>query len=263
MKLAILSDVHANLVALDAVLRELEPEGVDAIACLGDMIQGGPQPAQTVARLRDLGCPVVMGNSDAWLLSGRMTGTETLSDEQQARLEQGRQWSLAELSAADRDYIAGFSPTIEVALAEGLSLLGFHGSPADFDQFIFPTTPEPEFQALLSPHAHCILAGGHIHLQFVRRVRDLFFFNPGSVGVAYHHEQAAPGLRLDPWAEYAILTLRGRRIGLEFRRTPFDVNRLLQVYRSCGCPFPERALQHYGTGTPSRASSKPAAACSA
>ena len=70
MKIAIISDIHGNAFALDTVLGDLKREPVDQIVCLGDAIQGGAQPAQTVARLRELGCPVVMGNADAWLLSG-------------------------------------------------------------------------------------------------------------------------------------------------------------------------------------------------
>src|SRR5438876_891017 len=105
MRIAILSDIHGNCVALDAVLAELDADPPDQIVCLGDAIQGGAQPAETVARLRELACPVVMGNADAWLLSGQVTGTaETVSEAQRA----AREWSLAQLSADDREFIAAF-----------------------------------------------------------------------------------------------------------------------------------------------------------
>jgi len=67
MKLALISDIHGNCVALDEVLAGVA--GAD-IVCLGDVVQGGPQPAGVLARLRKLGCPVIMGNADDWLLSG-------------------------------------------------------------------------------------------------------------------------------------------------------------------------------------------------
>src|SRR5262249_6355903 len=97
-RIAVISDIHGNAVALDVALADIERAGVDQIVCLGDAVQGGAQPAQTVARLRELGCPVVMGNADAWLLSGVDTGGETTTTEQEAV----RQWSLAQLSDADR-----------------------------------------------------------------------------------------------------------------------------------------------------------------
>ena len=136
-RIAVISDIHGNAVALDAALADIERAGVDQIVCLGDAIQGGAQPAQTVARLRDLACPVVMGNADAWLLSGVETGSETITEEQEAV----RQWSLAQLSEADRAYIAAFTPTVIVPLTPERDLLCFHGSPTSFDDILLPNSP--------------------------------------------------------------------------------------------------------------------------
>ena len=74
--LAALSDIHGNLPALEAVLAELERETVDELVCLGDVALG-PHPSKTVARVRGLGCPVVMGNWDAWVLEGFQQRTKT------------------------------------------------------------------------------------------------------------------------------------------------------------------------------------------
>jgi len=245
MCLAVISDIHGNAVALDAVLQDLRREQIDQIVALGDMIQSGPQPAKVVQRLRELNCPVVMGNSDSWLLSGVETGNEPIPEGRLRKLHVVREWSLARLSAADRAFIESFTPTIHLELPDGRKFLGFHGSPADFDGFIFPHTPEAEFQSLLMAYADHILSGGHVHLPFVRRIADSFFFNPGSVGVAYNHEQDEASFRLDPWAEYAILCVDDGHLGLEFRRVPFDVTELVQVYRDSGHPFAEEVIDQY------------------
>ena len=81
MRVAVLSDMHGNCLALDAVLDDLAGEGIDQFVCLGDAIQGGPQPAETVARLRELSLPVVIGNADDYLLNGA-TAEEPESDYQ-------------------------------------------------------------------------------------------------------------------------------------------------------------------------------------
>ncbi len=60
-----MSDVHGNCVAFDAVLTDLRQRRTDQVVCLGDMVQGGPQPTEVLARLRELACPVVIGNADA------------------------------------------------------------------------------------------------------------------------------------------------------------------------------------------------------
>jgi len=66
-RIGLISDVHGNLLALDAVLAELEQDDLDGLICLGD-VAVGPQPREALARVRGLGCPVVMGNWDAWFL---------------------------------------------------------------------------------------------------------------------------------------------------------------------------------------------------
>jgi len=246
MRIAVISDVHGNLIALDAVLDDLRREQIDQIVALGDMIQSGPQPAEVVQRLRESNCSVVMGNSDAWLLSGVETGSESIPEERLKKLHVVREWSLARLNQDDRSFIESFTPTVHLALTDGYQFLGFHGSPTDFDGFIFPHTPEAEFQSVLMPYADHILAGGHVHLPFVRRIRDRFFFNPGSIGVAYNHEQDEASFRLDPWAEYAILNIDDDHLGLEFRRVPYDIRLLARVYRENGRPFDEDVIAQYG-----------------
>ena len=64
-KIAILADIHGNLPALDAVLAQIDAEGIERVVCLGDVATLGPQPREVIARVRALGCPVVMGNTDA------------------------------------------------------------------------------------------------------------------------------------------------------------------------------------------------------
>lgn len=245
MRIAVISDIHGNGVALDAVLVQFQLQAVDQVVCLGDAIQGGPQPAQVAARLREMACPVVMGNADAWLLTGKETGNEQISPERRQKLDVIREWSLAQLGPDDREFIATFRPTVEIALEEGPGLLCFHGSPTSFDDFIFPYTPEEEFQRLLAPFASYILSGGHTHLQQIRRIGNNFFFNPGSVGVTYNHQQSEDSFRLDPWAEYAILTVEDDRTSLAFQRVPFDVAELVRVYRASGRPYAEEAATQY------------------
>jgi predicted phosphodiesterase len=244
MRIAVISDMHGNDVAFEAVEADLNRLKVDQIVCLGDAVQGGPQPAQVVQRLRRLGCPVVMGNADAWLLSGKETADEGISPERLRQMHEVRDWSLSHLSEEDREFIANFQPTVKIPLGEGPDLLCFHGSPDSFDDVILPTASQEEFQKFLGPYADNILTGGHTHAQQIRRVGENFFFNPGSVGLVYIHEPDRQ-FRFDPWAEYAILTADHGQISLEFRRVPYDVEHLIQVYRDSGRPFTEEAIVQY------------------
>src|SRR5437868_459007 len=130
MRIAIISDIHGNCFALDVILTDIRRQEVEQIVCLGDAIQGGAQPAQTVQRLRELHCPIVMGNADAWLLTGQVTSTQEQVSESQLAV---RAWSLAQLSQDDLAEIGRYRPTVELTLEADKKLLCFHGSPHSFD----------------------------------------------------------------------------------------------------------------------------------
>jgi putative phosphoesterase len=247
MRIAVISDIHGNCIALDAALADLEQHPADHLVCLGDAIQGGPQPAQVVSRLRELGCPVVMGNADAWLLSGVETGNEPASEERRRMLDAVREWSLAQLSRDDRAFIQGFRPTVEMALEAGRRLLCFHGSPASFDDVMLPDTPQEQLFKFLGEYHADALCGGHTHVQYMRRLGadGRFFFNPGSIGFAYSHHQPEDSFRADPWAEYAVLTSEGDKLALQFRRVPYDVEPLIDAYRTSGRPYADEAIAQY------------------
>src|SRR5688500_6355648 len=129
MRIAVISDMHGNNLAFETVLADIKKKGADQIVCLGDAIQGGPQPAEVVQNFRALNCPVVMGNADAWLLSGEETGDEGIPPERLQKMGEIRLWSLSRLSEEDIAFIAGFQPTVTINLKEELDLLCFHGSP--------------------------------------------------------------------------------------------------------------------------------------
>jgi len=245
MRVAIISDMHGNDLAFEAVEADIQKQKVDQVVCLGDAVQGGPQPAGIVQRLRRLGCPVVMGNADAWLLSGEETADEGIPPERLRKMGEIRLWSLSQLTESDRAFISGFQPTVTINLENGPSLLCFHGSPTSFDDVILPAAPQEEFQKFLGAYDDQILTGGHTHAQQIRRNGKYFFFNPGSVGFAYSHNQPDDQFIADPWAEYAILAAENGQVSLEFRRIPFDANELIRIYRESGRPFVEEAAAQY------------------
>jgi len=245
MRIAVISDIHGNDLAFEKVEADIKQQGADRIVCLGDAIQGGAQPAAVVERLRRLNCQIVMGNADAWMLSGVETADEGIPPERKLKMEGIRQWSLSRLTEADRTFIKNFKPTITIPLGKNLDLLCFHASPVNFDDVILPAIPEDEFQKFLGAYQGKILTGGHTHAQQIRRLGEYFFFNPGSVGLAYSHHQPEGQFHADAWAEYAILTAGNGQMGLEFRRVPFDAQQVIRIYRQSGRPFADDAIAQY------------------
>ncbi|MBX3014808.1 MAG: metallophosphoesterase family protein [Caldilineaceae bacterium] len=233
MRVALLSDIHGNLFALEAVLAQLAREQIDQWVCLGDVAIFGPQPRETLARLQALGGPVVMGNTDAWALEPQPHPPRNEATEFFNAIEL---WGAAQLTAADRAYIRTFQATVELSLAPDLTLLCYHGSPRSYHDPIVATTPESELQTLLGTSPARILAGGHTHAPYVRRYREKLVLNPGSVGLPY--ETLANGKeRNPPWAEYAVLDYDAGAININLRRVPYAVEPLLAVAQACGMPY--------------------------
>lgn len=227
--------------ALDAVLSDVKKQSVDGMVCLGDAIQGGAQPGETLSRLREFRVPTVMGNSDDWLISGEKSSTrEPVSS---AQLEV-RAWSISKLEQKDLDFIRQFKRIISLPLGDE-SLVCFHGSPASFDDLIWPTTSEEEFVRLMSGYGNSILCGGHTHLQHLRRFKDSFYFNPGSVGFSFDHSQTVEEPRADSWAEYAIVSSDEKCSGVEFRRVPFDAKEWITITAKSGRPYASKVSREY------------------
>lgn len=232
MRIGLISDIHGNLLALDAVLEELDREEVDQLVCLGD-VAVGPQPAETLARVRELGCPVVMGNWDAAFL-GEMPEAETEVGEM--LVEIGNWWA-AFLSPADRRFMESFQPTLALSLGSTTALC-FHGSPKSYDDWIFATTPDEELRPLLDEVEAPVLLGGHTHVQMIRRYEHSVIVNPGSVGLPFREWWPRP-VRISPWAEYGILGSDDGHLSIDLRRTPFDVDAFLRLSLESGMPHAE------------------------
>lgn len=236
MRIALISDIHGNAVALDVVLAALAGQQIDSIICLGDVAASGPQPCQVIERLRSIGCPVVMGNTDDWLLQPEVK--EKVNDFSRL-LQDVELWGSQQLTSADREYLRTFQPTVEFPLVDGKMLLCYHGSPRSYREGIVATTPEDELDQIFAGHQAAILAGGHTHMQMFRRYKDLLLLNPGSVGLAIDRVSPFEEIRNAAWAEYAILSTEEGALNIEMHRIPFDLQALIQAALSSGMPHAE------------------------
>ncbi len=223
MRVALISDLHGNLTALETVLDDIARMRPDRVLCLGDVAATGPQPRETVERLQESGCPAVMGNADALLLEP-ITDSE---DEETRRILEIDRWCCEQLSTGHLDFISGFQPTLNAPLDPENDLLCFHGSPRSFDDVIVAATPEEELQGMLSGHEATVMAGGHTHEQLLRRHAGTTLLNPGSVGLD------------PPFAAYALVASEGGRLGVEFRRLPLPVEELRRAALGSGMPHAE------------------------
>lgn len=215
---AVLSDVHANIVALEAVLAEVVPIAPDLVVFGGDLTWG-PLPEETLARVSALPLRAVFvrGNAERALLE---------PDEEPG---ERKRWLLRRHSTTALSRLATFLEHLSVEV-EGLARVRFcHGSPRSDEELITPATPDARVQAFMDGVDERVLVTAHTHLQFDRRVAGIRSVNPGSVGMPYGVE---PGSAC--WA------LLGPDV--ELRQTRFSVDEAAERYRASGDPDAERMI---------------------
>jgi putative phosphoesterase len=236
MRIALISDLHANLVALDAVLADAAAAGAERVICLGDVVSLGPDPRETLARLRDAGIPCVQGNHDPLPPNPPCL----------AELEA---WCEARLTPEEREWLRALPSRLEVPLDPTTTLLCVHGSPRSYDEQVLAETSDAALDAMLDGHPAAVTVCGHTHVQLLRRVRDRLVVNVGSVGMPFveaYHGHGEP--QVLPWAEYAIVAFEGGRLGVDLRRVPFDFQAFAERVRASGMPAGEAWLGQWVRG---------------
>ena len=243
MKIAIISDIHGNLVALRSILSDIKD--ADRVMCLGDVAVNGPQPHETISLLRRAGWPCVLGNTDETLAKGEHEDFPNLKipAEERQKLVALDEWTASKTDAADRRFLTSFKPTIGIRSGRH-SLLCYHGSPRSNTEQVLPTTSDEELDKIFEGRNAQVYAGGHIHSQMVRKFGPSMIINPGSVGLPFF--EAADGRHMNPvWAEYAVLTTSGDDLKVELRRQRYNKRDLKHAVMGSGMPDPEWWLRDW------------------
>jgi len=161
VRTALIADIHGNLVSLQAVLDDARRNGVERIVCLGDVAATGPQPVETIEAVAALGCDVVMGNADEWLIDPAL---DEDADEETRRILEIDLWASQQLGPQHLELVAGYRPVVELE-----DLVCFHGTPRSNTETLLATTPEAEVARMLGTYTQTVLAGGHTHVAMLRR----------------------------------------------------------------------------------------------
>jgi predicted phosphodiesterase len=191
MRVAVLADIHGNLPALEAVLRDVAAVGADAVVLNGD-IADGPMPAQTLDRLEELGERAiwVRGNSDR-SLAAAFDGTFQPSGLSTNPPGDYFTWCAKKIGQAHRDRLASLPLTVTLDI-DGLGPVAFcHGTARDDNEFILVDSPIEHYQAAFASVTEQTVVLGHTHMPFDRLADRRRFVNPGSVGLSYGHAGAA------------------------------------------------------------------------
>jgi putative phosphoesterase len=243
MRTALISDLHGNAVALEAVLRDIGRVGVDQLVCLGDVATLGPAPGAVIATLARLGCPCVLGNHDAFLLDPDLIHSYKAATEAPvivAAVDACR----ADLGSAELDFLRTFRPTLEIDM-DGATLSLFHGSPRSHMEDLLATTPADDVDQALGGRRATVMAGGHTHIQMLRQHRGTLLVNPGSLGLPFETYVAGGPPRVLAHAEYATVESVRGAVAVTLHRVPLDRGELVAAVGGWDNPLRAYLLQQY------------------
>jgi len=247
LRLACISDIHGNDVALDAVLADVRRRGVDEVWALGDLVALGPRPVEVLERLADVpSIRFLSGNTDRYTVSGDRPPPsleDAIADPSLvpvlAEVASSFSWTAGMVTAAGwTDWLRALPRSQRLRLPSGDELLGVHADPVEDDSAgLRPDRDAGELHRALEGCGATIVVGGHTHQACDFVVPGIRCVNAGSVS------NPRPG---DLRASYALLTATADGVTVEHPRVPYDHHAVLDALRHQGHPAPAWIAAHFG-----------------
>jgi predicted phosphodiesterase len=222
MRIAIVSDIHGNRAAFEAVLADLRQTAPDLILHGGDLPHGGASPAEIVDQIRDLGWPGVVGNTDEMLWKPEMlTELASQSPNLQALWTAIQEMAAATCEALGEERLAWLRSLPRRQIHGPMALV--HASPESLWQAPGPDANDTELESIYSALGQPVAIYAHIHHSYIRNLPGMTVANTGSVSLSY-----------DGDARAAYLLLDGSTPSI--RRVEYDIHRELRALSTCGLP---------------------------
>jgi len=225
MRIAIVSDIHGNRTAFEAVLADLRETSPDLILHGGDLADGGASPAEIVDRIRELGWQGVAGNTDEMLWRPEsLVEFAQLSPKLQPLFAVIEEMAAATRATLGAERLAWLRDLPRMQIHSPMALV--HASPGSLWSAPAPEASEAELESVYGPLGQPIAIYGHIHRSYIRSVSGMTVANTGSVSLSYDRDRRAAYLLLDESKP-------------EIRRVEYDLDREIQALSGCGLPHAE------------------------
>jgi predicted phosphodiesterase len=228
LSIAVLSDIHGNVAALEAVLADIAPHGPDRLWVAGDLLLGGPRPAEVVARIQDLeraGAHVVAGNTDIAVADSDFTAAFPWLDEVPTSNRDAAEWARDQLSDEQLDWVRRLPVERRVWEGDTLALL-VHASPGSQTAGLPPDLDPPTTIARVTRTDARVICCGHTHIADLRDLGRKLIVNPGSCGFPFDG---------DPAAGWALLRLEdGGDPVASLHRTAYDAQSVAEEISARG-----------------------------
>jgi putative phosphoesterase len=224
---AVITDIHGNLPALQAALARIEKLGIETIYCGGDLVGYGPHPNEVCALIEDRGIPTIYGNYDYAI--GRDLddcGCAYITPHDRELGQLSVIWTLANTDQRSKDFMKGLSFDLHFGVGEHHVHL-VHGSPRKVNEYLFEDKPASLYERLAGNEHDQVLVFGHTHKPWVHDFGGVRFVNCGSVG------KPKDG---DPRGAFAILTAGVDTVDVTIERVEYDADGVAADVRAAGLP---------------------------
>lgn len=221
MRLAILSDIHGNLLGLDAVLEDIRANGpIDQIIVAGDLAWGGPRPAEVIERLREIGARAVMGNMDAYLLGDRSPFPTRESEH--SRAHPLVRWTESKVGKEHIEFLQALPFSLRLNVDGPGRLLVVHANPHNLDDPLLLDRPAAEILPLVEGAEADVIAHGHLHINGSCNLEGLQLVNVASAGLPRDGD-TRPAWDLFEWnPEARVWTFTPRRVAYDLEEAVAD-----------------------------------------
>jgi putative phosphoesterase len=228
MKIAFISDIHGNAIALDAILEDIKKHGIDKIYVLGDICYRGPEPKRSLDLVRSLHTEVIKGNADEWVVRGVREGE--VADKVLELMNLERQWIVEQLEPSDIEYLDSLPVQLNLTI-EGVQISAFHATPTSLFDIVLPNADDNHIEtSLMQAQGSQVFVYAHIHKPYIRFINGKVIMNIGSVGLPFD------GLAK---ASYGLVEVEGGHIKTSIRRVNYDLESVVALYHEVNYPNAE------------------------
>jgi putative phosphoesterase len=224
---AVITDIHGNLAALEAVLGWIDGEGIERIYCGGDLVGYGAYPNEVCALIEEREIPTIYGNYD-YAIARNLDdcGCAYINEHDRALGQRSVAWTLEHTNQRSKDFMRELPFDLRVALGR-VQVRLVHGSPRKVNEYLFEDKPASLYERLAAAEEAKALVFGHTHKPWVREYGGVLFVNCGSVG------KPKDG---DPRAGFAIIDDAGGRLDVTIQRVEYDVEGAARAVAAAGLP---------------------------
>ena len=243
MKIALFSDIHANIDALEPVLEDIYKRSPDAVYCLGDLVGYAPYPNEVIKTIRTKSIPVIAGNYDKGVgLNSDDCGCAYKTDEEKARGEESIAYTNNIITDENRAYLRTLPAHLRIEFGvntDPYHLLLVHGSPRKINEYLFEDRKDKSMIRMMERANAHIMVFGHTHIPYHKKLKD----RDGNIRHAINIGAVGKPKDGDPRACYVILEWDGdldltdpETPGVEFIRVEYDVEKAAKAVEESPLP---------------------------